>query len=78
MKRESKMDTGMVLLFGSDDPVPSHLWSLMSWAGPRGSAGRSPQQGGSCHSVHLGTQLFAQFIHLFAKQLFIERTPTMC
>lgn len=57
------MDTGMVLLFGSDDPFPSHLWSLMFWAGLGGS-GRSPQQG--------EVLLFAQFIHLFAYPLFIE------
>lgn len=34
MKRESQMDMETVRPFGSDDPVPSHRWSLVSWAGP--------------------------------------------
>lgn len=35
---------GLVPLFGSDDPFPLYLWSLMPWAGPGNSAGKGPQQ----------------------------------
>lgn len=57
----SKTDTGMVLLFGSDDPFPSHLWSLMFWAGP-GAVGGALSKVRSCYLLSSSICLLIHYL----------------